>query len=78
LQVLKEFRCLKSSSLINSVQHRLLVDINNVDNQAVVEFSVIANREPEPVKKFFIHLALVAIFVNLRNNSFVNIVIAGP
>jgi hypothetical protein len=60
------------------VQYRLLVDIYNVDDQAVVKFSVIANREPKPIKGSIMHLALMATLVNLRNNSLVNIVVAGP
>jgi hypothetical protein len=78
LQVLEESRCLKSNNLINSVQHRLLVNIYNVDDQAIIELNVIANREPEPVKRSIMHLALVATFIDLRNNSLVNVVVAGP
>jgi hypothetical protein len=59
------------------MKNRAFGDIYDIHNKAVIKISIIADREPKTAESAAVDLTLMAVFVNLGDNGFFNIIIAG-
>jgi hypothetical protein len=59
------------------MKNRAFGDIYNIHDKAVIKVSIIADREPKTAGSAAVNLTLMAIFINLGDNGFFNIIIAG-
>jgi hypothetical protein len=59
------------------MKDRAFGDIYDIHDKAVIKISIIADREPKTAGSAAVNLILMAVFVNLGDNEFLNIIIAG-
>jgi hypothetical protein len=74
----QEFCRLKRCCLVYSIKDRSFVNVHDINDQAVVEISVIANCEAKTAGSAAVDLTLITTLVDLGYNSLIDVIVACP